>query len=160
MAFKTIPTYYKTWSRGTQPLCASTKRFNFPLQSVEPRVIQLILKDPSLWSMMAYLNSADVLTAPPTTAGSRHCFRCRHSRRQSWIPPSSPSGQQVPEVTVMICSIADTAHGQLRLHHHPSPVPSLQTFLPANHLLHRFQQAPTMSTLMNELLRCESLAHS
>lgn len=88
-------------------------------------------------------------------AGSRHCFRCRHSRRQGWIPPSSPSGQQVPGVTVMICSTADT-HGYLRLHHQPPPVPSLQTFLPANHLLQRFQEAPTMLPLW---MTCSGVNH-
>lgn len=101
-----------------------------------------------------------LLTAPPLTTLTRHCFRYRHSRRQSWIPPSSPSGQQVPGVTVMICSIDDTAHGQLQLHHQPTPVLRLQTFLLANHLHQRLFQEAHKASFMSELLSCESLVHS
>lgn len=135
---------------------ASTPRFSFPLQSVEPGGIQLTLKDSSLWAMVPCLSSAD----PPDCTGLQALLQMQHSRRQGWIPPSSPGPAGTGgDGDAPLCSIADTALGQLRLH--------------TNHLLsparrHSCQQILfgteperlSHASLMNELLRCESLVHS
>lgn len=110
-------------------LCASTLRFSFPLQSMEPRVIQLILKDPSLWSVKPYLNSQ----LPLRPAGSRSdcddMLHCCHSTGTATAAPSTASCSESANV-------------------------------PASTLSPRDPKRLNNATLMNELLRCESLVHS
>lgn len=136
------------------------------MQPMESRVVQLILKDTSIWSKMPYLNSTnclDYITIDYSWSLDTTSDVGTRLGELSPIQLHPPASSYQYQGTVMICFTADTAHWQLLA------APSRRCHCFLSWICKRSCQQITScrystrindATLMNELLMCESLVRS
>lgn len=127
--------------------------FSFPLQSRESRMIQLIFKDTSIWLKMPYLNSTDCLDYITID--------------YSWsLDTTSDVGTGLGELNhiQLILKPVATSKKQLQWPAEPYRCHYFQSRI-CKHFCQqitscRYSKRLNNTTLMNELLMCESLTRS